>query len=123
MFRHFWSIILLYTYATSYFLHDELRELKDSYNSAPLMNITYSAIRIPNKKALFGGYKGLQGVHKYKKFDYLFSGTCESDKNYDVYCPSESDEEEDLKVDKGTCVDYYEIKSFSYDFLKDRYNR
>ena len=99
----------------------ELKELTDSYNSAPLMNITKSPIKNYYKNALFGGYKGFEGGHKYKKCSHLFSGTCESDKYRDMYCPSGSDDTEDWKVDKKTCVDYYEINSFSYDFIKDSY--
>ena len=100
---------------------EELEELTDSYNSAPLMNITKSTIKNFYKNALFGGYKGFEGGHKYKKCSHLFSGTCESDNKYDIYCPSGSEDTEDWKVDKKTCVDYYEIKSFSYDFIKDSY--
>ena len=101
------------------FEDDELNELTDSYNSVPLMNITKSTIKNSHKNALFGGYKGFQGGHKYKKCSHLFWGTCESNNKDDIYCPIEDGN--DWKVDKKTCVDYYEINSFSYDFIKDSY--
>ena len=103
------------------FDYEEIKELEDSYFSAPLMSITKSTIKKFYKNALFGGYKGFEGGHKYNECSHLFSGTCESDNKYDIYCPSGSDDTEDWKVDKKTCVDYYEIKSFSYDFIKDSY--
>ena len=99
----------------------ELEEFNITYHSSPLLNIIVSDTE-SGGYSLFGSYKGLQGGHKYDECDYLFEGTCESDKNKNVYCPGKSSEDGDTPVlDQKTCVDFYQINSFPYTKLKDRY--
>ena len=98
---------------------EELEEFNITYHSSPLMDIIVSDTE-KGGYSLFGNYKGLQGGHKYDKCDYIFKGTCESDKNKKVFCPNSSGENPP-ELDKKTCVDFYEIKSFPYTKLKDRY--
>ena len=107
------------------FDNKEMSEIYECYNSFPLLNIEQYDSRI-QRTALFGGYKGFKGGHKYKNCVYLFPGKCDNDFGRNVYCPKESysnsDEEEDPQpLDYKTCVDYYEIPAFSYDKLKGKY--
>ena len=107
------------------FDNKEMSEIYECYNSFPLLNIEQYDSRI-QRTALFGGYKGFKGGHKYKNCVYLFPGECADDFGREVYCPKESysysdEEEEPQPLDHKTCVDYYEIRAFSYDKLKGKY--
>ena len=97
----------------------ELEEFDITFKSSPLMNIIVSNTS-RGFDPLFGRYKGLEGGHKYDDCNYIFSGTCASDRNRNVYCPSSSSEDSS-PLDQDTCIDFYGINAFDYTKLKDRY--
>ena len=93
----------------------EIEELRASYISKPLnllkLNNSYNR---KNTVPLFGGYKGLEGGHKYSNCYYTFNDTCASDIGMTVHCPTTRPDEEEVEVDKSSCVDYPQIPAFNY---------
>lgn len=92
----------------------EIEELKASYSSKPLNLLIELGVFFKYIPPLFGGYKGLEGGHKYSNCFYTFNSTCASDIGMTVHCPTTRPDEEEIEVDRSSCVDYPQIQAFNY---------
>ena len=100
----------------------EIEELKNSFNSTPLVSLKNAKDYVGNEFPLFGNYKGLKGGHKYSNCLYTYEGTCNSYKGRRVYCLSGMmTEDEPQEVDYDSCIDFPQINPFNYDHLKGTY--